>query len=84
VLSGREPLYSAPGKVVNRNRAGNRLPLPFTTRMTVIRLSSGDLLLHSPIAFDEWLAAARFRHWVRSAIWCHRISFHYAHIGDGI
>ena len=36
--------------------AGVRLPLPFTTRMTVVRLSNGDLFLHSPIKFDEGLA----------------------------
>jgi hypothetical protein len=36
--------------------AGLRLPLPFTTRMTVVRLENGDLILHSPIAFDERLA----------------------------
>jgi hypothetical protein len=35
---------------------GTRLPLPFTTRMTVARLSNGDLWLHSPIKFDEKLA----------------------------
>lgn len=36
--------------------AGIKLPLPFTTRMTVVRLSNGDLFLHSPIRFDETLA----------------------------
>ena len=35
---------------------GVRLPLPFTTRMTVIRLSNGELFLHSPIKFDRGLA----------------------------
>ena len=35
---------------------GVRLPLPFTTRMTVVRLSNGDLFLHSPIKLDETLA----------------------------
>jgi hypothetical protein len=30
-----------------------RLPLPFTTRMTVVQLTSGDLFLHSPIALDN-------------------------------
>ena len=34
---------------------GFRLPLPFTTRMTVVRLSNDDLFLHSPIKFDEAL-----------------------------
>jgi hypothetical protein len=32
--------------------AGVRLPLPFTTRMTVVRLGNGDLFNHSPIAFE--------------------------------
>ena len=36
--------------------AGCRLPLPFTTRMTVVRLSNGDLFLHSPTKFDRKLA----------------------------
>jgi hypothetical protein len=35
---------------------GVKLPLPFTTRMTVVRLSNGDLFLHSPIKFDGRLA----------------------------
>lgn len=38
------------------NVAGVRLPLPFTTRMTVVCLSDGDLFLHSPVKFDEGLA----------------------------
>ena len=29
---------------------GMRLPWPFTTRMTVVRLANGDLFLHSPVA----------------------------------
>ena len=36
---------------------GIRMPLPFTTRMTVVRLVNGDLFLHSPIAFDQRLAS---------------------------
>jgi hypothetical protein len=36
--------------------AGIRMPMPFTTRMTVVRLDSGDFLLHSPIGFDDRLA----------------------------
>jgi hypothetical protein len=36
--------------------AGVRLPLPFSTRMTVMRLKNGDLFLHSPIAFEATLA----------------------------
>ena len=61
--------------------AGVRLPLPFTTRMTVVRLSNGDLFLHSPIKFDEGLAKelrglGRVRHLVSPN------QFHYAHIGE--
>ena len=60
---------------------GIRLPLPFTTRMTVVRLSNGDLFLHSPIKFDERLAEelhglGRIRHLVSPN------QFHYAHIGE--
>ena len=29
--------------------AGIRMPMPFTTRMTVVRLENGDLFLHSPM-----------------------------------
>ncbi|WP_018234708.1 DUF4336 domain-containing protein [Ensifer sp. BR816] len=60
---------------------GVRLPLPFTTRMTVVRLSNGDLFLHSPIKFDEALAGELQR---MGAIG-HLVSpnqFHYAHIGE--
>lgn len=61
--------------------AGVRLPLPFTTRMTVVRLASGDLFLHSPIAFNIRLAErlssmGRVRHLVSPN------QFHYAHIGE--
>ena len=60
---------------------GVRLPLPFTTRMTVVRLSNGDLFLHSPIKFDERLAEklhglGTVRHLVSPN------QFHYAHIGE--
>jgi len=60
---------------------GIRLPLPFTTRMTVVRLSNGDLFLHSPIKFDERLAEelhglGTVRHLVSPN------QFHYAHIGE--
>src|SRR6185312_11539383 len=34
------------------------LRVPFPTRMTVVRLPSGGLWLHSPVAFDASLAAA--------------------------
>jgi hypothetical protein len=61
--------------------AGVRLPLPFTTRMTVVRLSNGELFLHSPTKFDRALAdqIARLgtvRHLVSPN------QFHYAHIGE--
>ena len=60
---------------------GVRLPLPFTTRMTVVRLSNDDLFLHSPIKFDEALASelqriGAIRHLVSPN------QFHYAHIGE--
>jgi hypothetical protein len=60
---------------------GVRLPLPFTTRMTVVRLSNGDLFLHSPIRFDEGLA----KELERLGTVRHLVSpnqFHYAHIGE--
>ena len=61
--------------------AGFRMPMPFTTRMTVVGLASGDLFLHSPIAFDARLAAelrelGTIRHLVSPN------QFHYAHIGE--
>ena len=61
--------------------AGVRLPLPFTTRMTVVRLSNGELFLHSPTRFDRKLAGeladlGRIRHLVSPN------QFHYAHIGE--
>jgi Domain of unknown function (DUF4336) len=61
--------------------AGVRLPLPFSTRMTVVRLKNDDLFLHSPIAFDAPLASqlqsmGRIRHLVSPN------QFHYAHIGE--
>src|SRR5215475_4660970 len=60
---------------------GVRLPLAFTTRMTVVRLSNNDLFLHSPIKFDEALASkllgmGTVRHLVSPN------QFHYAHIGE--
>jgi hypothetical protein len=58
-----------------------KLPLPFTTRMTVVRLSNGELFLHSPIQFDvrlanELLGLGAVRHLVSPN------QFHYAHIGE--
>jgi hypothetical protein len=60
---------------------GIRLPLPFTTRMTVVRLANGDLFLHSPIKFDGQLAKELCelgtpRHLVSPN------QFHYAHIAE--
>lgn len=60
---------------------GIRMPMPFTTRMTVIRLTSGEVFLHSPIAFDEALAAElqtmrSVRHLISPNQW------HYAHIEE--
>lgn len=60
---------------------GIKLPLPFTTRMTVVRLRNGELFLHSPIKFDEMLAKelrglGTIRHLVSPN------QFHYAHIGE--
>ena len=61
--------------------SGVRLPLPFTTRMTVVRLGNGDLFIHSPIAFEPALAdrlqaMGTVRHLVSPN------QFHYAHIGE--
>lgn len=57
------------------------MPWPFTTRMTVIQLASGDLFLHSPIAFDarlanELSALGRIYHLISPN------RGHYAHIGE--
>ncbi len=61
--------------------AGVRLPMPFTTRMTVVRLATGDLLLHSPIAFNAALAEdLSARGTVRHLISPNQ--FHYAHVGE--
>lgn len=54
--------------------------IPFSTRMTIVRLASGDLFLHSPIAMTPDLKAqveelGTVRHLV-SPNW-----IHYAHIG---
>jgi hypothetical protein len=61
--------------------AGVKLPLPFSTRMTVVRLANSDLFLHSPTAFNAALARqlssmGRVRHLVSPN------QFHYAHIGE--
>ena len=61
--------------------AGMKLPLPFTTRMTVVRLDNGDLFLHSPTKFERTLAnelqrLGTIRHLVSPN------QFHYAHIAE--
>jgi len=61
--------------------AGIRMPMPFTTRMTVVSLGSSNLILHSPIAFDGSLAAelnrlGAVRYLISPNQW------HYAHIGE--
>jgi len=61
--------------------AGVTMPLPFTTRMTVVRLANGHLFLHSPIRFDPGLAdqlrtLGDVRHLVSPN------QFHYAHIAE--
>lgn len=60
---------------------GMRMPWPFTTRMTIVQLGSGELFLHSPIAFDAGLARGlqslgRVRHLISPN------RGHYAHIGE--
>src|SRR6266542_3493016 len=61
--------------------AGVRLPLPFSTRMTVVRLKNGDLFLHSPIAFDAALAG-RLQSMGKIGHLVSPNQFHYAHIGE--
>lgn len=61
--------------------AGIKLPMPFTTRMTIVQLGNGDLFLHSPIAFNVDLARqlssmGKIRHLVSPN------QFHYAHVGE--
>jgi hypothetical protein len=51
---------------VSGSRMGRLMPWPFTSRMTVVQLASGDLFLHSPIAFDVPLQLI-FRRWAGSA-----------------
>ncbi len=61
--------------------AGLRMPLAFSTRMTVVKLQSGDLFLHSPIAYDAGLAEElRAMGTVRHLVSPNQ--FHYAHIGE--
>lgn len=69
------------GPIEYLTSVGIRMPMPFTTRMTVVRLENGDLFLHSPIIFDERLAAelrelGAIRHLISPN------QFHYAHIGE--
>jgi hypothetical protein len=61
--------------------AGIRMPLPFTTRMTLVRLANGDLFLHSPIAFNAALAEdLRSRGVIRHLVSPNQ--FHYAHVSE--
>ena len=58
-----------------------KLPRPFPTRMTVVKLTNGDLFLHSPVAFNSALARrlqplGDIRHLVSPN------RGHYAHIGE--
>lgn len=60
---------------------GVKLPMPFTTRMTIVQLASDDLFVHSPVAFNAELARqlsslGKIRHLVSPN------QFHYAHIGE--
>ncbi len=55
------------------------LKVPFTTRMTVVKLATGELWLHSPIAYDEALAQALLEMGpIRHLVSPNKI--HYAHI----
>ncbi len=61
--------------------AGIKMPLAFTTRMTIVQLANGDLFLHSPIAFDPALAERlRSMGTVRHLVSPNR--GHYAHVGE--
>lgn len=71
----------ADGPIERVRLLGVKMPWPFTTRMTVVRLASGELFLHSPIKFDAALARqlqslGRVRHLVSPN------RGHYAHIGE--
>ncbi|UUX34715.1 DUF4336 domain-containing protein [Fundicoccus culcitae] len=57
------------------------IQVPFSTRMTVVRLNNGDMWLHSPIAFDadladEILALGPIKHLVSPN------AIHYAYIAE--
>ncbi|MBN2258244.1 MAG: DUF4336 domain-containing protein [Anaerolineaceae bacterium] len=70
------------GPLVNMMYPGIRfLKIPFPTRMTVVKLSTGDIWLHSPIAYDATLALTisamgPIRHIVSPN------KLHYAHIKE--
>ena len=71
----------ADGPIERVRLFGMKMPWPFTTRMTIIQLASGDLFLHSPIAFDAALAKrlqslGRVRHLVSPN------RGHYAHLAE--
>jgi hypothetical protein len=58
-----------------------KMPWPFTSRMTVAQLASGDLFLHSPIAFDVPLEA-HLQALGRVRCLVSPTRDHYAHIGE--
>lgn len=71
-------IWIVDGPIVRMSVPGGSIPFP--SRMTVVRLSSGDLLLHSPTEVNEALqeqleALGRIRHLVSPNC------IHYAHIG---
>ncbi|MFE8069651.1 DUF4336 domain-containing protein [Marinobacteraceae bacterium S3BR75-40.1] len=72
-------LWIADGPIENMAMYGTHLP--FSTRMTIVRLSNGDLWCHSPIALTEELRKAvtdlgPVRHLVSPN------KIHYAHIAE--
>lgn len=71
-------VWTVEGPIVGYQTMGVTLPCP--TRMTVLDIGGGDLLLHSPIAFDETLATAIAKTGKVAAIAAPN-SFHYLSLG---
>lgn len=74
-----DDLWIVDGPVVRMALYGTGVP--FTTRMTVVKLANGDLWLHSPVQYSPALAASldslgRVRHLVSPNY------IHYAHIAE--
>jgi hypothetical protein len=74
-----EHVWIVDGPEIGMNYLGATLPFP--TRMTVVRLPSGDLWVHSPIAWSDPLAASlmqlgRVRHLIAPS------TLHYWHLPD--